>query len=149
MNKNKKPLSLPANGYRADIAKERNVVGSRIAEARKIAGLKQSELSIRLRDLGVDVIPQSISKWEKGDATPNAYQLFAVSYALGITNISEYFSGTPAGMVQELNAEGLRHLREYKEFLISSGKYRTRPLERTISQTLAGKSLCTSVCWGR
>ena len=116
--------------YRADIARQKNVIGSRIAEARKISGFKQAELSRKMLELGVEVTPQSISKWEKGDAAPNAYQLIALGYALGIANISEYFSGSAPGTAQELNAEGLRHLHEYKEFLIASGKYKIRPVER-------------------
>ena len=118
--------------YRADMAKEKNVIGSRIAEARKIAGLKQSELSAKLLRSGIDVTPQSVSKWEKGDATPNAYQLIALGYALNIANISEYFSGSTPGNAQELNAEGLRHLHEYKEFLITSGKYRVKPVDQHV-----------------
>ena len=116
--------------YRADIARAKNVVGTKIAEARKICGYKQSELSQKMLELGVDVTAQSISKWEKGDASPNAYQLIALGYALGIANISEYFSGSTPGTAQELNAEGMRHLHEYKEFLIASGRYSVRPAER-------------------
>ena len=123
-----KTVPVPSGGYRADIAKENNVIGSKIAEARKIAGLKQSGLSEKMTALGIDVTPQSISKWEKGDATPNAYQLIALGYALGIPNISEYFSGSAPGNAQELNAEGLRHLHEYKEFLVASGKYVVKPV---------------------
>lgn len=127
-----KTIYFPSGGYRADIAKEKNVVGSRIAEARKIARLKQSELSRKLQDLGIDVTAQSISKWEKGDATPNAYQLIALGYALNIPNISEYFSGSVPGTAQELNAEGLRHLLEYKEFLVASGRYSIKPPEKFV-----------------
>jgi len=122
----------PKGTYRADIARTKNVVGTKIAEARKICGLKQAQLSARMLELGIEVTPQSISKWEKGDASPNAYQLIALGYALGIANISEYFSGSAPGTAQELNAEGMRHLHEYKEFLIASGRYTVRPAERKI-----------------
>ena len=132
MNNQSKTIRFPAGNYRADIAKKKNVVGSKIAEARKIAGLKQAELSEKMLDLGIEVTPQSISKWEKGDATPNAYQLIALGYALGIQNISEYFSGSAPGNAQELNAEGLRHLHEYKEFLVASGKYTIKPVEKHV-----------------
>lgn len=136
MSKKNKPVQFPLpqqdSSYRADIAREKNVVGTRIAEARKINGLKQSELSEKMLDLGVDVTPQSISKWEKGDASPNAYQLIALGYALNISNISEYFSGSVPGTAQELNAEGLRHLHEFKEFLISTGKYKIETVKRTV-----------------
>ena len=64
---NSKTVSITSRGYRADIAKQKNVIGTRIAEARKIAGLRQAELSGKMRDLGADVSAQSISKWEKGD----------------------------------------------------------------------------------
>ena len=134
----KKTIAFPGQAkgsYRADIARAKNVVGTKIAEARKICGLKQSELSAKLLGLGVEVTPQSISKWEKGDASPNAYQLIALGYALGISNISEYFSGSTPGTAQELNAEGMRHLHEYKEFLIASGKYRIRNVELQVEMT--------------
>lgn len=131
---NDKMIAFPSCGYRADMAKQKNVVGTKIAEARKIAGLKQTELSDKMLALGIEVTPQSISKWEKGDATPNAYQLIALGYALDISNISEYFSGSAPGNAQELNAEGLRHLHEYKEFLISTGKYTIKPVEKHIAQ---------------
>ena len=126
---NSKTVSITSRGYRADIAKQKNVIGTRIAEARKIAGLRQAELSGKMRDLGADVSAQSISKWENGDATPNAYQLIALGYALRIQNISEYFSGAVPSTAQDLNAEGLRHLMEYKEFLVSTGKYSLKTSE--------------------
>ena len=129
----KKTAAFPVQAkgeYRADIARAKNVVGTKIAEARKINGLKQSELSEKMLRLGVEVTPQSISKWEKGDASPNAYQLIALGYALGITNISEYFSGSTPGTAQELNAEGIRHLHEYKDFLIATGKYQVRTVRK-------------------
>lgn len=127
--KKNKTIPFPEQGshaafsYRADIARENNVIGSRIAEARKMAGMKQSDLSEKLLHYGVDINPQALSKWEKGNVMPNAYQLLAVSYALGIGNPLEFFTGTAPAVAQELNKKGLAVLDEFKRFLVASGKY--------------------------
>ena len=122
-----KTVRFPGSGapaaYRADIARENNVIGSKIAEARKLAGLKQGDLSERLLHYGVDIAPQALSKWEKGNVMPNAYQLLAVSYALGIDNPLVYFTGSQPGVGQELNKRGLQVLQEFKEYLVASGRY--------------------------
>jgi transcriptional regulator with XRE-family HTH domain len=99
------------------------VIGAKIAEARKMAGMKQADLSETLLYYGVDINPQALSKWEKGNVMPNAYQLLAVSYALGISNPLEFFTGTAPAVAQELNKKGLAVLDEFKRFLVSSGKY--------------------------
>ena len=109
--------------YRADVARQNNVIGSKIAEARKMAGMKQADLSETLLHYGVDINPQALSKWEKGNVMPNAYQLLAVSYALGISNPLEFFTGTAPAVAQELNKKGLAVLDEFKRFLVTSGKY--------------------------
>lgn len=55
-------------------------IGSNIAEARKRAGLSQSELA---RNLGIK--PQSVQQWEKGTAAPRINRLGAVAQVLGVT----------------------------------------------------------------
>lgn len=126
----KKIKTVPFSGsaattstYRADIARQNNVIGTKIAEARKMAGMKQADLSNMLLHYGVDVNPQALSKWEKGNVMPNAYQLLAVSCALGISNPLQFFTGTTPAVAQELNKKGLDVLDEFKRFLVSSGKY--------------------------
>ncbi|MBR2259031.1 MAG: LexA family transcriptional regulator [Blautia sp.] len=122
MEKQNKSILFPQH-YRADIARQNNVIGTKLSEARKLAGLKQSDLSERLTQFGIDVTPQNLSKWEKGNVMPNAYQLLAVSYALGISNPLEYFTGSTPAVAQELNKKGLAVLQEFKEFLVSTGRY--------------------------
>lgn len=58
----------------------RKLVGNRIALARQAAGLKQDELSV-----AVGVHKQTISRWERGEATPNAGQLVSIVEAVGCT----------------------------------------------------------------
>ena len=68
--------------------------------------------------------PSGINKWAKGSALPNAYQLVAVCHALDLDVDVSYFcsSHTPA-----LNDAGLAKVREYKDDLIASGKYKPQP----------------------
>ena len=73
-----------AQGYNAKEEKEHNVIGARIAEARKKRGMTLADLSLRLESLGVKVSRGAASKWETGETVPNAYQLIAVFNALGI-----------------------------------------------------------------
>ena len=109
--------------------KEQNTIGTRITEARKAAKLSQKGLSEKLEDYNVFIKPGSISKWEKGDAMPNPYQLLAVCHLLHINEVLEYFTGiTPQreDYTPELNQRGLNMLQLFKETLIASGKYAPR-----------------------
>ena len=109
--------------------KEQNTLGTRITEARKAAKLSQKELSEKLADYRVFIKSGSISKWEKGDAMPNPYQLLALCHLLHINDMLEYFTGiTPqrADFSPELNQKGLNILKLFKETLIASGNYAPR-----------------------
>ena len=55
-------------------------LGERIAYYRKRAGFSQEELAERLH-----VSRQAISKWETGEATPDAERVIALAAALGIS----------------------------------------------------------------
>lgn len=122
------------NPTRSDIfdvgfLKEQNTIGTRITEARKATKLSQKELSEKLEDYNVHIKPGSISKWEKGDAMPNPYQLLAICHLLHINEPIEYFTGiTPqrADFSPELNQKGLNMLKLFKETLIASGNYAPR-----------------------
>lgn len=96
-------------------ARERNLVGGRIVEARRDAGLSLEALSRRLAERGIDISYKGLSKWETGETVPNAYQLLAVCRVLGIRDLLE-----PA---PELNAAGRRKLAEYRADLVASGRY--------------------------
>ena len=64
--------------YNAERQREENRLGRRIRDARTHLRMSQSALSEALRTYGVRVQGAAISKWEKGETVPNAYQLFAI-----------------------------------------------------------------------
>ena len=100
--------------------------GSIIANKRKDRKLSQPQLAALLCERGLDVKAHSISKWEKGDALPNPYQLLALSHIFGINDMLEYFTGCspePQDYTPELSQKGLNILQMFKETLIASGKY--------------------------
>ena len=106
--------------YNAFADKEQNVVGKRIAESRKSAGLTYEAFSELLKGYGVSVSLSSIFKWENGSTVPNAYQLMAISHAFEITDMYSRFAST---YQPELNEVGLQKLAEYKKDLIATGLY--------------------------
>ncbi len=111
--------------YHADLEREKNTVGSRIAEARRERGLSLRRLSELLESSGVRVTAAAISKWEMGGAVPNAYQLLALCHVLELEDGLRHFSDSyPEG---DLNALGMRKLRDYRTDLVASGRYRPRP----------------------
>ena len=82
MSKSKaKILSLPITNhanYNAETERQENVIGVRIDEARRKAGLSLVDFSALLRQYGITMSPSGINKWAKGSALPNAYQLVSV-----------------------------------------------------------------------
>ena len=109
--------------FRADKARERNVLGSKISEARRAEKLTQAELALRLRDYGVTVQTPAISKWESGESVPGAYQLLALCHALNVRQGLAFFTGRLSAPAEPLNAEGRRLLRHYREYLESQDRY--------------------------
>lgn len=118
---------MTANGYssrfRADAAKERNVLGKKIGEARRARGLTQAELSRLLRDYGVSVQTPAVNKWESGETVPGAYQLLALCQALDIRDGLSFFTGLAAAPAGTLNAEGRRQLKLFRAWLESQDRY--------------------------
>lgn len=106
--------------YNAPGEREKNIVGLRLLEARKVRDWTLADLCERLRDFGVETTRSSISKWETGATVPNAYQLVALCKALGVVDEISYFTESRNA---ELNEAGLRKVREYRHDLISSGNY--------------------------
>ncbi len=113
-----------ASGYDAQREKEGNAVGRQLLRARRTRGLTLEETSRRLEDFGLKASRSSISKWENGAAVPTAYQLIALSAALGVGDRISFFTD---GYVPELNEAGERKLAEYRADLIATGKYRPAP----------------------
>ena len=113
-------ISPAKKRYNAPEERERNIVGMRLLEARKVRDWTLADLCERLRDCGVETTRSSISKWETGATIPNAYQLVALCMVLGIVDEISYFT---ASQNAELNETGLRKVQEYRSDLIASGNY--------------------------
>lgn len=115
--------------YNAAAERAQNVIGARIAAARKARGWSLSVLRDRLSEFGVDLTNSSVSKWETGETVPNVYQFLAVCSALEMEGGLDSFRQNDTPL---LNEEGLRRLAEYKFDLICSGNYRPVPKEAPV-----------------
>ena len=104
--------------YRADEARERNVIGEKIIGLRRAEKISLRDFSEILQERGISVTAASINKWELGQTLPNAYQLLAVFDCFKVDDPGSYFSGNAV-----LNEEGLRKVAAYKEDLVASGLY--------------------------
>lgn len=122
-------LNNLSNGFHADTARSQNLVGKKLLSMRKVLELKQSDVAERLHAMGVDVSPQIISKWERGDVLPNVYQFLAVCSVLRLN--PAVFTGEIPPVSEsddaDLNADGKQRVREFRNYLISTGKYQPRP----------------------
>ena len=112
--------------YNAEQERRENIIGQRIQEVRKAHGVSLEGLSYVLRHYGIDMKQTGIGRWESGTVIPNAYQLMALSHIFQIEDPKTFFTESPTD-ADALNEEGLRKVREYKEDLIASGKYRPAP----------------------
>ena len=101
--------------YDAEKARERNEIGAKVARARRELRMTQGELAGELALRGVRVQTAAVSKWEKGDSVPGAYQLAALCDALRIPLFAEE---------ERLNEEGRRMLAGFRGYLESLPAYR-------------------------
>jgi len=114
--------------YDAEKEREQNVIGIKIAEARKKTGMSLVSFSEHLKDYGVLIGDAALSKWENGKTVPNAYQLMALSCALGLEEEPQYFMGA---YQSSLNDIGQQKVSDYKADLIATGKYKPEVKART------------------
>ena len=110
--------------YDAISSKYNNDIGNHIAKLRKERNLTQQGLAEKLSDFGVNVKNTAINKWETGNTTPTAYQIIAICFALGVTDMLSEFAGIIPSPDPDLNEKGLQKLSEYRDLLILSGKYK-------------------------
>ena len=106
-------------------ASKNNLLGEKLAKARKDQKIRQATLIKTLEDYGINMNTSSYSCWERGIRTPNAYQLLALCQALGIDDVMGYFlDGTirESGM-NLLNNEGQALVKQYVRLLNKSGDY--------------------------
>ena len=104
--------------YNAEEARRQNEIGGRIMQARRALRLTQGEVASALALRGIRVQTAAVSKWEKGDSVPGAYQLAALCDILEIPLFGE---------ADRLNEEGRKMLAGYRGYLESLPAYRRRP----------------------
>ena len=122
--KAKEGKTVSIGKYNVAAEKEENVIGSRIAAARKSKGWNLAALSDSLKEYGIDLSRAAINKWEMGESVPNAYQFIAVCTAL---DMEDSISSYQKNYTPDLNEEGLRKVSEYRRDLVSSGNYKPAP----------------------
>jgi transcriptional regulator with XRE-family HTH domain len=105
---------------------ERNIVGKRLAEARKRKGVSRYVLADALAKVGCKISATSYGRWETGETYPNAYQLVAVCQVLDIDEDITFFTSAPK--MQYLNEQGKKKVREYRDDLIATGRYTPKKL---------------------
>lgn len=130
--------------YNAEQERRENIIGQRIQEVRKAHGVSLEGLSYALRYYGIDMKQTGIGRWESGTVIPNAYQLMALSHIFQIEDPKTFFAETPTD-ADALNEDGLRKVREYKEDLIASGKYRPAPAPAAGSNVLKFREMPMSL----
>ena len=108
--------------FDAESARRRNLLGLRIAAARRARRMTQGQLAAALAPFGVRVQAAAVSKWEKGDSVPGAYQFLALVHALGLSAWADL--SLPAE--EALNDEGLALLSVFRGWLESQAQYRFR-----------------------
>ena len=72
-------------------ASKNNLLGEKLAKARKEQKIRQGDFVQLLKDYGIKMSSSSYSCWETGARTPNAYQLLALCRALDIDDVMGYF----------------------------------------------------------
>ena len=122
MARKAKPQIIYLNPTRYNAPSEfaNNVIGGRIVELRNQKGMSQADLCGALSLHGIDISRTALWKWEKGNSTPDAYHLVALSKIFDIDSFS-YFTSNPNS--SGLNETGLKKLDEYRKDLIASGRY--------------------------
>lgn len=81
-------------------------IGRKIAELRKLSGMKQDELAEKL-----GVTPQAVSKWENGASAPDISQLPKIASIFGVT-IDELFARVDAPIVKYVPEEKRKSIDE-------------------------------------
>ena len=110
--------------YNAENERQANVIGSKINDARREAGLSYAMFSELLERYGVFATRSAVNKWITGDTVPNAYQLLAICHAL---NMDVDISMLMSNHIPDLNSTGLKKIQDYRDDLVASGKYKPQP----------------------
>ena len=88
-------------------ASKNNLLGEKLAKARKEQKIRQGEFVRLLKDYGIDMSSSSYSCWETGARTPNAYQLLALCRALEIDDTNAEAHGLRAWCCETVDLSDL------------------------------------------
>lgn len=111
-----------------------NPFGEVLSRKRKEKKISQSELAELMTRDGVPISGKSISKWEKGDVTPNIVQFFTLCRLLEIYEIYGDFIGeNPSDPFRKLNEEGKERALEQIRLLTAAGYVRPEFLPHALS----------------
>ena len=105
-------------------------IGEMISEARKKKGINQSEFAEELKEFGVYVTNQAVSKWEKELTMPGADQIAAICVCLGIEDVLAELTDGKYGISSGLNRAGRAKLSEYRDLLLESPRYSLREVRK-------------------
>lgn len=97
-------------------AKGKNLIGEMLSDARAAAGLSLVEVCHALAAYDLTITKSGLSRWERGERTPSAYQMMALCGVLDIPNPLDIYT-------DELNEAGLRKVSAFRNALIASGQY--------------------------
>ncbi len=117
----KAKIKAPKTRYSASTEREMNVIGTKLAEARKLHGYSLQAAVDRLKFFDVSVTKTALSKWEQGQNTPSPYQFLALCEMYGIRNVDTQFKSS---FIPDLNEEGERKVAQYRADLIATGNYK-------------------------
>lgn len=91
-------------------------ISGTLAKLRKEAGLSQKQVAEYLKQRGIALTQQAVSKWERGDTLPNAEEFLLLCELYQIRDVLNEFCGK-TGLYKNLNALGKKRLKEYVRLL--------------------------------
>lgn len=99
-------------------------IGHTLRKLRSSYNMQQTEVVEKLRSLGIEATQQKVSRWENDRNNPTIEQFIGLCKIYGVKNVYHVFVEQDfAELSYELNREGRQKLEEYKELLVSSGRY--------------------------
>ena len=97
--------------------------GKTLSALRKEKNIQQKELAALMKDRGISITNQAISKWETDKAVPNAIQFLNLCDILEVEDVMSSFSEGHTGLQSGLNAEGRKMVTELIHFLSENPKF--------------------------
>lgn len=99
-------------------------LGQTLRELRNRFGYMQTEVAQLLQERGCPCLKSSVSRWELGRTKPSVEQFVALCEIYHVSDVAATFRfGRMPSIDDALNEEGRKKVAEYRELLISSGRY--------------------------